>query len=643
VVGVSDNTWPLYINNTSGITNYDMDYNCWSSTGVIAYIYTNQWSEIHTLSELKAVIPSSVHDIIYTPLFVNDTDLRLKSFANLNCPRFRDLSWDKYGMLRTAATTIGCYSNNPPQKDGGLSGVLYWPGTSHAGDTLRPYVILQNGGLDTLTSASICFALNGVTGATVKWTGKLPTSGSDTLPLGRFILNSGYNNLTVYLADANGNRDSVTNDDTVRVETYTCSSYFAGDYKVGAGCEFATLESAINAIRRCGMNGPVTLRLLAGTYASQLVLGDLPGISDTNTLTITSLSGNNDVVLRRVDEGNRETAPIIIEDGSHIILKRLVFDANCQVQPLSYSYAHGVILRGNTRHIEISDCEVTMPSPDGTAFGSAAQYSAFQLLGRTVYNIKLSRNVVHGGGCGIYVYGTDNGARLRRVEIVGNELLQMDFSGIHLVNTDSVTVKGNRITQRVGNYITPNMQCISAIYTNANLLNNRINVSTIERGIYLQNFGDTGTGYASIFNNELIGKVAASDGCGMYIGAATQALIRHNSLFVGSNQRVASAVWLNANNLSIDFSNNIVYMNGKEYNNYPVYRASNSNNDLKIGYNAYYNAYPNTPLIGYLNNLIVDRSEWLQALPQDTTSRVVQPEFMNPNNDLRISDTTGIS
>ncbi len=100
----------------------------------------------------------------------------------------------------------------------------------------------------------------------------------------------------------------------------------SGAYIVGGPQgDFATPSLAVQQLQQRGMSGPVTLKIYAGTYWEQIFIGNIPGNSYQNNLTIESESSSNDVIIT-FDMQNYSTAYLImIGDMDHVIFKNITF------------------------------------------------------------------------------------------------------------------------------------------------------------------------------------------------------------------------------------------------------------------------------------------------------------------------------
>ncbi len=72
-----------------------------------------------------------------------------------------------------------------------------------------------------------------------------------------------------------------------------------GSYALGTStADFRTLNDVLSALEINGVSGPVIFNILPGTYTERLVIGKISGVSETNTVTFRSSTGDSsDVVI----------------------------------------------------------------------------------------------------------------------------------------------------------------------------------------------------------------------------------------------------------------------------------------------------------------------------------------------------------
>lgn len=85
-------------------------------------------------------------------------------------------------------------------------------------------------------------------------------------------------------------------------------SSLSGTYTIGAGGDYATINSAVSSLITGGVSGPVVFEIKPGTYDEVVTIDSIPGTSSVNTVTFKSQTNNaNDVIWRHTSQplGNR--------------------------------------------------------------------------------------------------------------------------------------------------------------------------------------------------------------------------------------------------------------------------------------------------------------------------------------------------
>ncbi|MBP6978661.1 MAG: Omp28-related outer membrane protein [Bacteroidales bacterium] len=101
--------------------------------------------------------------------------------------------------------------------------------TSNCTGVLQPSFTVGNNGLETLSSLTINYQINGDSLVSYQWTGNLPYNGSQTVQLEPIIFSpQGNNSFLLYCSNPNGNEDQYLPDDTLSVsfsDGWVCTTY----------------------------------------------------------------------------------------------------------------------------------------------------------------------------------------------------------------------------------------------------------------------------------------------------------------------------------------------------------------------------------------------------------------------------------
>ena len=638
--------YPLYVGYSQYVNRFDIDYNNWASKNNMA----NVGSVISSPAAFTAAVPSALHETNIYPAFTDTSavirNLQMASYNQLKCPAYPGVTSDVDGAMRLVVTGRGCYTSSADSANAALMALLGWPESGQGGDTLTPSVVLQNGGILPLRSVTIGWEVNGIRQPDVKWTGNLQIGETDTVILGRFVALGGYNNIVAYVVSLGNNMiDSESADDTISASHFSCAAALTGTFTIGDTGYFKSLDEALRILGFCGLGGPVTLAYLPGTYYQNSTIGWINGMSAANTLTITSyLHDSSSVLLVREDDCMSNLAAIMINGASYVEICDLGLTGQ-NPNYHSYAYSRGIMVTGNSSHINIHNCHLWVPKSFSQAVTGTA-HGAVYLYGNGVKDVRLHHNLMEGGSLGVYVYGSDATARIARIEIDNNLIDSVDYSAVYMYYADSVFVHHNMVKQRRGNFTLANMYAIYAYYSNANVEGNIFDVASLYMGFYTSYFGDVTNGYRRIVNNEYRATCSTSGGYGLYLANASTALVYHNTFRLKDIAPSQYGVYFASSNVyDIEIKNNIFDMANPSINSYPVYIPNTSYlaNNVDINNNCYWNAYASNPNVGYAGRAITSMSEWRNTVSSDVASRFVSPNYVNTEEDLHLMDTVGVT
>ena len=153
--------------------------------------------------------------------------------------------------------------------------------------------------------------------------------------------------------------------DTPPTATFALQAGIHGDFTVGssAGTHYHSLKEAIDQLASRGIDGPVRLRLNAGTYDENFEIPAIAGLSETNTLTIEPTSGHRgDVTLtntryHKPDYNEKKPNPgyFTIDGADYVTLRGLIFTTKKAEAPSLLQ------IRNGSQHLTIEDCEFSAP------------------------------------------------------------------------------------------------------------------------------------------------------------------------------------------------------------------------------------------------------------------------------------------
>lgn len=345
---------------------------------------------------------------------------------------------------------------------------------------------------------------------------------------------------------ANGNAVAVAEPATAEVAVISGKS---GTYTVGAGCDYATIQSAVNSLA-IGVEGPVTLSIKPGTYNETVVIPAIKGASATNTITIEGAGQKRGNVKIYHDQysapayGQTGHGVITFDGADYVTLK------NVSVSTDDQNYEAVVYVRNASRHITVDGCYLSAPFTTNTQ-------TDINIIGHHVDNSKdadgnylqnnnndyltIRNNVIEGGYIGINMGGTSYVALPKEIGgiIEGNIVRGQGSKAIYVMEEMGATVKDN---------IVYNVEATNSSFYGLDMQvgeDNTLPVTVSRNTVYLANSNSAGGFYfrkmngtedapVTIDHNEIrvVSKYAATFGVKFSGSVYQNMLFDHNSVRV---------------------------------------------------------------------------------------------------------------
>ena len=239
--------------------------------------------------------------------------------------------------------------------------------------------------------------------------------------------------------------------DTPPTATFALQAGIHGDFTVGssAGTHYHSLKEAIDQLASRGIDGPVRLRLNAGTYDENFEIPAIAGLSEINTLTIEPTSGHRgDVTLtnthyHKPDYGDDKPGYFTIDGADYVTLRGLTFTTSQAQAPAL------LLVRNGSQHLTIEDCAFSAPRKIEIVQGDIAlvgthrgsqPYPNNDFL--TIRNSQFSGGYhgVSSSGLGTIHLPVQHGATLE-----GNTFEDQGYKAIYLNCISDIVVRNNRI------------------------------------------------------------------------------------------------------------------------------------------------------------------------------------------------------
>ncbi|TRO62858.1 NosD domain-containing protein, partial [Christiangramia sabulilitoris] len=214
----------------------------------------------------------------------------------------------------------------------------------------------------------------------------------------------------------------------------------AGEYTVdpnGSGSRnFLSLSATIEAMEVNGISGSVVFKLVNGTYNEQLIIPDIVGGSEANTITYESASGNaDDVKLTFGATGTGDNFIIYFRHTSNIILRNLSFEAT------GTGYSRNLQMFGRGDDILIENCKFSSPATTS----SHENLAVIWFDPSSSSDIRLLNNFITGGSMGISYKG-DYYSRVPGTVIENNVIENSGYRGVHLQYQSGFIFNNNSVS-----------------------------------------------------------------------------------------------------------------------------------------------------------------------------------------------------
>lgn len=593
----------LFLETDPALNEWDFnDY--YSHSGNLAY-YNN--TLLSDLSSWRAISSGDQNSLAFNPSFSSPESVYINNVQldNKGTP-YLDITYDIEADPRNLMTPdMGAKEFSPCYNDVALE-MFANPQNPVAPENQEIRLIITNNGIDNLQTLTIEWFINGVQQDDFTWTGDLPTGLSEEVIIGSYDFSEGiYYEIQATGVHPNGLEDCCMCNNTIEkfFAKPLCGVYTIG----GIEPDFPDFTLTGRALNVAGISCSVIFKVRDGEYTDNLLLSNVPGVSEEATITYESESGDSSKVL--INNGN-PAYPAVFEviKTSFITFNQLGFN-EIQNKPLLFNK--------DLQDIVVSNCY-------------------FENMGNITFrdacsNIYVLRNYFDKGGV-------------------------VNFQGSSGNPDHDIIVYGNIITGNTSSYITCNN--VTATLIDSNYIHRgQINVRALDdgdvritrnnirqgnvfgiftRGKAIREISRNrvvniyGTGIYSEFSKELdiVNNFVQVKGSGQYAG------IQFNH---GDESRV---VFNSVNNLSdhetsraldiydaagMVIKNNIL---SSREGGYPVYVINVENYDWD--FNDYYSS---SGFIGYLNGTTYNNlNEWGQAINGDANSKTLNPFYISETN-----------
>ena len=269
---------------------------------------------------------------------------------------------------------------------------------------------------------------------------------------------------------------------------------YSGNYTIGTTGTFKHIQEAADSLSLYGVTGPVVLKIQSGLYAEQVTVKDIPGASNTNTITFTSLTGNpSDVTWYYTSSGSSDNFVLYVLGASHLNFSKIGF-RNASTS----SYCDIVWLYGRIQKISFTDNIFT----GGNSNSSSATH--IYSYGQILDSIDIERNTFVSNYEALYL---NSNSSIRSSNIIVRNNTINSNSAVELDYVDTSYTENNTISNAVNDNVI-------YLYSNGafSIRNNTVFSNSTNRllNIYYQNvavnnrivannvFQNNGSGYDNV-------------------------------------------------------------------------------------------------------------------------------------------------
>lgn len=437
--------------------------------------------------------------------------------------------------------------------------------------------------------------------------------------------------------------------ETAATEPATASATVAkgvsGTITVGAGADFGTIQAAVNSLKD-GIDGPVVINIKRGIYNENVSVPEIPGASETNTVTMQSESGDWHDVKIYYDYYNEPTYSdnkMSAEFGTFTIDGADWFTLRgVEITTTDLKFPGVIHIKNQSRHVTIDGCYVhTDMSVDYQQdINLIYTYAKNEAYKNNDY-LTVKNCLLEGGYIGVRMGGTGHVALPKEVGgvIENNIIRNQGTKAIYCMDELGAKIRGNRIEndQTTKEFYGFDGQLRDEYSESFEIVGNKFNfnLSSSCDPISMREMKGTAEAPVIVANNEIVVCSDNSGSFGIKLGnASSNVNIVYNTVNMNGNAKSA-AMYVNDKNLeNVNILNNI-FMNragGYAY----CYNKAEYVALPKYAHNV---AYTTGSVFAYDKTDIASYDDW-KAISKETDGQNVAVEFFD-NEDILQPKTEG--
>ncbi|MFM7671831.1 MAG: gliding motility-associated C-terminal domain-containing protein [Bacteroidota bacterium] len=333
---------------------------------------------------------------------------------------------------------------------------------------------------------------------------------------------------------------------------YTINNTQPTNYPTGVN--FNSFVEAV-AVMNCGIGGPVTFNVAAGTYTEQVRIRRITGTSPTSRVTFQSANGNPTSVNLTYDATVAANNYVLKLDSAQYITFRGI-----TVTAQNTTNGRAIDMAAIASYDSVVNCRVIAPANTGTATGVVGIFGSLVGTGNTIKG-----NTVIGGAQGIHFSGTSATLVTTNNVIDSNFVSNFNNNGVYVANSNFTSVNKNEVT-----LLDTRASTGYGVYANNLDSSYQVNGNKVMGGATTQiTYGIYGTGCGSngytgsVSGNKVILKnTQAGTVYGIYLTTMQGNFTRNNVINVGSTGATSYGLYGTGGNGGIKYYNNTVVNSG---------------------------------------------------------------------------------
>jgi hypothetical protein len=381
----------------------------------------------------------------------------------------------------------------------------------------------------------------------------------------------------------------------------------SGDYMIGPGQTYTTLQSVIDAMKTRGISGTVRLRLTTGIHDEQAELVTIPGSGPDSRIHITRpafVPETDSVVLRHNATGVDDNYILRLNGADFYSIHGITFRAE------NDTYSRIIELNGGADSVNISYNVFRSTSNTSNVDRKTA------IISENSYYVsrEIENNIFHGGAYGIIMRRAASNYDYPLGALIRGNTLNVGYTGIYIQFHDAPKLLSNIINAGSQGML------LSQLSGRFRIEKNKLNINS-QYGIRLSGSLANQVSPGLIANN-FIHVGGTGNAYGLYIASTNFLNIFYNSVNITSKDVADGRAFYCTSGSQILMQNNIFANTGGGYAYYVTTTSAISGSD-------YNNIYTSGTNLAWFNDLKTNLAELQTGSSYHQHCISVNPNFTN--------------